>query len=52
MFVSLARSRHDIISACIVKVKLRRHLEFLCDEQATELVKRFPKKKKCTGKRH
>ena len=46
MFVSLAWSRHDIISACIVKVKLRRHLEFLCDEQATELVKRFTKKKK------
>ena len=46
MFVSLAWSRHDIISARIAMVKLRRYLEFLYDEQATELVKRFTRKKK------
>ena len=29
MFVSMAWSRHDSISALIVMIKLRRHLEFL-----------------------
>ena len=39
---------HGIISALIVRVKLRRHLEFLDDVQATELVEMLTKKR--TGK--
>ena len=37
---------HGIISALIVMTKLKRHLEFLDEEQATELVERFVNKKR------
>ena len=37
---------HCIISALIVMVKLRRHVEFLDDVQATELVEMFAKMKR------
>ena len=36
--------RHGIISALIVMVKFRRHLEFFDDVQATELVEMFLKR--------
>ena len=37
---------HGIISALIVLVKRRRHLEFLDDVQATEMIEMFAKKRR------